>query len=464
MKSKQSTKYVATAAALALAVIAIAVVATPYLTHTSSSTTTTGSNASSATGSSGAGGQQAGNFLVLLTDPPTVPAGTTQLNVTYSSISIQVKYANGTTAAIPVKATGTVDLLSLVNVSQTIGFANIPTGTTVISIEFTISSASAVVNAQTYSVSLLSGQLVVPIRNGQVLNQTQSAALLDLTPTLVEVDATNSTGGAMSYYVLVPSATAIVKPNVSQGQGSIGAKTQLDQSDKNELESAQSTGMANVTISSATLHTAGNTTTFTVSLKNMGTSNATIFGLTLHGNFSSSATTANTCTQSASSTSSTSSTSTTSKSSTSSTSTSTTTSASSSSSHGNQGNPPGLSNTTTTHGQGQGQGQAQSQGQGQGRPECNPAQDHPDTVPFKVNGTSLVPLFGDGSARAGSGAAGSLTLKPGQSITLSFTGVIGVNTDSGQHGHTLVLGAVAGSTYTIRLDGEGFQTAQVKAT
>ncbi len=439
MASRQSMKYGVMAAALALAIVAVATVAYPYPSNTTGPTTS-----KSTTGS--ATGQPAGNFLVLLTDPPTVPAGTTQLNVTYSGISLQVKYANGSSASVPVTASGTVDLLSLVNFTQTIGSATIPAGSTVKSIDFTISSASAVVGGQTVPVTMLSNQLVVPIKGGQLLNGTQSAALLDLTPTLVEVDATNSTGGAVSYYVLVPSATAILKSNVSPGQGNVGARTELDQNDQNDLQNAQR-GIGNVTVTSATLHTSGNTTTFTVTLKNQGSSNATIFGLTLHGNFSSSASASISCKETTSSTSTTTSTSTAST-----TTTSTTTS-------------------STSHGQGEGQGQGQGNGQGppsqtpasgegQEHGRCTSSTNHPQTIPFKVNGTSLVPLFGDGDNQANSS---SLTINAGQSITLNFTGVIGVNTENSQSGHNLVIGGISGNSYTIRLQGEGFQTAQVTA-
>jgi hypothetical protein len=77
-----------------------------------------------------------------------------------------------------------------------------------------------------------------------------------------------------------------------------------------------------------------------------------------------------------------------------------------------------------------------------------------------VNATSLVPLFGDGNDHTGSSA---VTLKPGQSITLSFTGIIGVKTDNSQHGQNLIIGAISSNSYAIRLQGEGFQTAQVIA-
>ncbi len=412
-------KYGVVAAALALAIIAGALVASPSLT---------GNNASTA---STARSQQAGNFLVLLTDPPNVPQGTTQLNMTYSSLSLHVTYANGSTSWVPVGASSTVNLLSLVNVSQTIGSANVPTGSTVSAIQFTISSVSATVNGQTFPVTTLSNQLVVPIKGAQSLNQTRSAALLDLSPTLVQVDATNSTGGTVSYYVLVPSATAIVKSNVSQGHENVGTRTQLEQTDKNDLQNAQRAGLGNVTIASATLSTSGNETSFSVTIKNQGNANATIFGLTLHGNFSASGSQPNACSRTTSTTSSTS-----------------TASTTTSTSHGHEVNPPGQNSTS----------------HGQGLEGCNPGNgglNHPDTIPFKVNGTSMAPLFGDGSDHGG---VSSVTIEPGQSITLSFAGVIGLSTDAGHHGHNLAIGSISGDSYTIRLEGEGFQTAQLTAS
>ena len=46
------------------------------------------------------------NFTIMLTDPPTVPAGTTVLNLTYSNLSLHVTYPNETTEWLPVDASG----------------------------------------------------------------------------------------------------------------------------------------------------------------------------------------------------------------------------------------------------------------------------------------------------------------------------------------------------------------------
>jgi len=108
--SKWTIRYGSSAVLVATAIIIVSMLAGPILiTRTSSAT----------------------NFLVMLTDPPTVPAGTTVLNLTYSGIALHIAYPNGTTQWLPVTATGTVNLFSLVNMSQTIASVTIPTGSAV---------------------------------------------------------------------------------------------------------------------------------------------------------------------------------------------------------------------------------------------------------------------------------------------------------------------------------------------
>jgi hypothetical protein len=138
------------------------------------------------------------SFLILLTDPPTVPAGTTLLNLTYSDVSLLLTYPNGTTAWLPVNASGTVNLFSLVNMTQTIASTTIPSGSAVDKIQFTIADVDAVVNGATYNVTALSNTLVVSVANSQV-NQTLSGVLVDFNPTLVQIQATDANGNLVYY-------------------------------------------------------------------------------------------------------------------------------------------------------------------------------------------------------------------------------------------------------------------------
>jgi hypothetical protein len=67
--------------------------------------------------------------------------------------------------------------------------------------------------------------------------------------------------------------------------------------------------------------------------------------------------------------------------------------------------------------------------------------------------------------RTGAAASSYLALQPGQTVTLTFSGVIGL-----QHGQNfndrpgLTMTPLLGNTYTIQITGEGFQTYTVTAT
>lgn len=369
MASKWTLKYGLAAVLVAIVVIAVALFADPMSLITPSQT------------SGGA------SFLVMLTDPPTVPAGTTVLNLTYSNVSLHVTYPNGTSEWLLVNASGTVNLFSLVNMSQTIASTIIPSGSSVDKIQFTIAGVEAEVNGTVYPVTALSSTLVISIANTQV-NQTLSGVLVDFNPTLVQIQATDSNGNLVYYYVLVPSATATVVTSLSRAQVKVGTIVELGQNLREKLVRVVEKFSKNVTIASASLSVNGSVTSLSVTLMNEGDVTFRIFGLTLHGEF----------------------------------------------------------NATRTW---------ETKGRIVQRI-------HPDTIPFKVNGSSLVPLFG--SDHEGTEIS-SLTLEPGQSATLNFSGVIALQPDMGiMKGPAMVVTPIVGDNYTVRLMGEGFQTFQVMAS
>jgi hypothetical protein len=339
------------------------------------------------------------SFLVLLTDPPTVPANTTVLNLTYSDVLLHITFPNGTSDWLPVNASGTVNLFSLVNMSQTIASTTIPSGSVVDKIQFTIAGVDAVVNGTMYNVTALSNTLVVSVANSQV-NQTLSGVLIDFNPTLVQIQATDTNGTLVYYYVLVPSATATIVTDLSREQTTVGTIVELGENNRARLVHVVEGFSKNVTIVSASLSVNGNVTRLSVTIKNEGNVTFRIFGLTLHGEF----------------------------------------------------------NATRTW---------ETIKQGHMLREVIVERIHPDTIPFKANGSSLIPLFGDQDQEHGGEhedvAISSLSLQPGQSATLSFSGVItlqpGIMT-----GPAMVVTPIVGDNYTVRLMGEGFQTFNVTAT
>jgi hypothetical protein len=373
MERKWTFKYGLAAVLMAIFVIAIVMFTNPLSSITPSQTSSAGAS-----------------FLVMLTDPPTVPAGTTVLNLTYTNVSIHVTFTNGASEWLPLNASGTVNLFSLENVSQTIASTTIPINSTVDRIQFTIASVEAMVNGTIYPVTALSSTLVVSIANSQV-NQTLSGVLVDFNPSLVQIQATDANGNIVYYYVLVPSATATIITDLSSERVKVGTIVELGQNDKEKLVRVVEEFSNNLTIVSASLSVNGTVTSLSVTLENDGNVTFKIFGLTLHGEF----------------------------------------------------------NATRTWVTRDGLG------------EVIVERFHPDTIPFEVNDSSLIPLFGTEQEDLKAMKISSLILQPGQSATLSFNGVIEL--EPKMIAPAMVVTPIGGDNYTVRLMGEGFETINVTA-
>jgi len=337
-------------------------------------------------------------FAVLLTDPPTVPAGTTQLNLTYTDVLLHVIYPNGTYEWLTVGAEGTVNLFSLVNMTQTLATITIPLNSTVDKVQFTIANVTAVINEETYNVTSLSDTFVVKVANGAV-NKTLSGVLIDFNPTLVQIQATDENDVIVYYYVLVPSANAIIINDLKSAHLKVGTIIEIGEYNRVRLVRVKEDFSKNLTIVSATLTVNGNTTGLSVTIKNEGEVAFRIFGLTLHGEF----------------------------------------------------------NTTQTW---------DVKPFGYRWHRMHRVRSHPETIPFKLNGTTLVPLHGIFWKPTEFGKPfSSLTINPGESVTLNFNDVIALYTGWRQDQNPLfTITPIVDDNYTLRLMGEGFQTFTVKAT
>jgi len=339
------------------------------------------------------------NFAVMLTDPPNVPRGTTQLNITYSNIQLHVIYSDGNSNWLAAQESGEVNLLSLVNVTETIASLDLPTGSTVDKLQFTISNCEAKINGVVHPAIILSNKLVISIR-ARKLNGTNTGAIIDLRPTLVQINAKNEAGETISYYVLVPSATAIVKSNVAANKMHVGSRHQLGHDDNDELDEEFRNSSKHLAITSATLTVTGDKTKLIVIIKNSGTTTTTFSGITLHGDFAVTP-------------------------------------------------APALS---------------YNQGRGKpNEPDDDSSSDHPRTIPFKISGDNLIPLIDYEEHGNGKGYP-KLELEPDQSVTLTFEGVIQLHPDSHGKGKPITITPIKGESYTIRVMGEGYQTSDLVAS
>jgi hypothetical protein len=89
--------------------------------------------------------------------------------------------------------------------------------------------------------------------------------------------------------------------------------------------------------------------------------------------------------------------------------------------------------------------------------------DRPDSIPFKISGDTLTPIFGDMNPMGDWGTS-RLVLKPGNSATLTFNGVISLHVDGRDKSPKVAVTPVKGNSYTIHLMSEGFKTFKVTAS
>jgi hypothetical protein len=219
--------------------------------------------------------------LLQLTDPPTVPVGTTSLNLTYSAISLLVSEpaTNGQVSATDISVTptggsATVDLLRLQNISETIASAALPAGSTIYSATFTVSGISIEINGTSNAVTLATGgsSFVVTLTSGTVLSGT-NAVLLDLTPTVVETPAG---------YQMIPTSVGIMRPQseVCAGSQKPGWTCPVTGNDQRNFTRSQ----GQVTASLVTLSVSGNKTTVSVQVVNSGNISVRLDEIGIQGN------------------------------------------------------------------------------------------------------------------------------------------------------------------------------------
>jgi len=198
-------------------------------------------------------------FPIALTDPPSVPTGTSALWLNYTAVEL-------ITNSSPLFAnyTGSVNLMELVNTSQIIAEFTVPKNVVVNQIRLFVSSAKIEINGTSYPVFLPSGVLKIPVRNAT------SGALVDLQPHIVIAYV-----GQTPEYILTPVATAIPY-SVS---ASVGQKVALPSQVVEKLRST----FSNLTIVSSSLTFEGNTTSFSITIKNNGDEPVVVYAVKIFG-------------------------------------------------------------------------------------------------------------------------------------------------------------------------------------
>ena len=260
-------------AAVAL-IVSLAIVAASFLYIGTPTSTVTSNNSSAASGSS-----QLAPLAIRLTDPPQVPSHTSSLDLIYSSLDLLVGEPTGTQGQLvtesvtetPSGGLATIDLLKLQNVSQTIAIADLPAGSVLYSVNFTVTGITIDLNDTVSAVSLAAGgsSFEVTIAHPSAFS-SGDFALLQLNPVVVDTP---------SGYQLIPSSVGVM--GHGEGPDAVGDRHQLTDSDNSALVSVKGDVSASITA----LSVADNVTTLTVLVNNSAGVPVKLAGVGLHGNF-----------------------------------------------------------------------------------------------------------------------------------------------------------------------------------
>jgi len=208
-------------------------------------------------------------FAVALTDPPSVPAGTSALYLNYSRVELITNSSSYFT-----NENSSVNLLSLVNVSKIIATFSLPKNVSVNQIRLFVSSVTIEINGSKYSVFVPSSVLKIPLANVSLVNGT-IGALIDLRPHVVVTYAGQSLRFILTPVVFAMPFTA-KEVNVSQRM-SVGQVFAIPKHLSEELERES----ANLTLEAVSLYSQGNETVFYISLKNSGNEPVTVYGFSV---------------------------------------------------------------------------------------------------------------------------------------------------------------------------------------
>jgi hypothetical protein len=292
--SDMKTTAVAVGALLVLAIAGIAIVGlqvakpgqstSSILASGSASGTFTSTTASAGASSSTSGGapgessstssssttanQQgsSGDFAMMATDPPVVASGVTAATATYSSLAVHTAGSGNATGWVQLNATGTINLMSSANVSQTIAAAKIKSGTYDI-VRMGIQSASVTYKGQAYAAAVASSNLTTKLQSDVQVSASQSSeAVMDLRTFVMNV---GSSASPQFVFSACAKATTVPPSQVASASLQLGAQTRLQGSWWVGFHDQTST---NVTVASATLTSAS----LDLQLKNTGNDSAQV--------------------------------------------------------------------------------------------------------------------------------------------------------------------------------------------
>lgn len=214
------------------------------------------------------------NVPVMMTDPAQVPAGTSALVFTYTSMQVYETGPSGSSSWVNAAGNGSVNLIAIQNRTQVMGYANVTANSTISQVRLNVTSVKITVNGTTYNVSVSYPTVTVPV-SGSAQVSAGSGVLIDYTPTVSAAFSGNSTT-----FVRVPATKAVIVGNVNSSFATnIGATASLSANASASLAAIT----PNIQITSSSLAASGSDTTASVTVKNNGNQSVVINTVNVYG-------------------------------------------------------------------------------------------------------------------------------------------------------------------------------------
>ncbi|MGC8479408.1 MAG: ArsR family transcriptional regulator [Candidatus Micrarchaeia archaeon] len=240
------------------ALIAIGIVSVIFLYNSNSNNITSGITGIAKTSSN------ASYYLsIQIIDPPHVPQNTTALFLNYSSLSVNVLKSNGTYEWINSTNGGTLNLMSLINVSSIIANTNVKSNDIIKGIALKIKNSSIVINNNTYPVYPVTNYIYANISSNSLVD-SNSSILIDFSPTVSSVYTDNGTT-----FVMYPVVKALFYSNYKNNGKALGSKFTLNNSEFTLINRVYQLRQ-NLEVTYSNISTYNNKTKIVVTVKNIG--------------------------------------------------------------------------------------------------------------------------------------------------------------------------------------------------
>ncbi len=197
-------------------------------TASSTSQATTSSEYSttstSSTGTPTSSQQKTGELPMGVTDPPVAASGVSDAQVKYNGVAVHRAGSPSDSGWVDINASGTIDLTSSANVSQTVAEEEVQSGTYDMA-RINITSGMVVYNNEKYAAAISSGSINATMQQEAQVNSSQaSEAIIDLRTFII-----NSGNSSSPQFIISATAKATAEPPsaITSASLQVGARTSL---------------------------------------------------------------------------------------------------------------------------------------------------------------------------------------------------------------------------------------------